>query len=121
MGRDALRLCRVETRRAGQCRRAAAMVQETPRRLQMPPLRGVRRDPEDEHGQDPEIQAARDGEGGVNLQTPCLGAVLEFARSRNRAAWSAACRFVDRTGRGNRSMSTALTLQPSSGPTNGYH
>ena len=50
----------------GERRRAAAMVQEAPRRLQSPALRGVRGDPEDEHGEDSEVQAARDGEGGVS-------------------------------------------------------
>ena len=34
-------------------------------RLQMPALPRVRRDAEDQHGQDSEIQIARDGEGGV--------------------------------------------------------
>ena len=51
--------------RAGDRRRAAAMVQDASRRLQMPALRGVRGDPEDQHGEDSEVQAARDGEGGV--------------------------------------------------------
>ena len=42
--------------------------QQAPRRLQGAALRRVRRDPEDQHRQDPEIQAARDGEGGVSAQ-----------------------------------------------------
>src|SRR3954463_16074409 len=41
------------------------MVQETSRRLQSAALRRVRRDPEDEHGEDSEIQAARDDKGGL--------------------------------------------------------
>ena len=67
MGRDAVRLRRIEAGRKGDHRRADAMVQEAPRRLQMPALRRVRGDPEDEHGEDSEIQVARDGEGGVRL------------------------------------------------------
>ena len=35
------------------------------RRLQMPALRGVRGDPEDLNREDSEVQAARDGEGGL--------------------------------------------------------
>ena len=46
-------------------RRTGRLVQEEPRRLQMPAPRGVRRTAEDHHGEDPEVQAARDGEGGV--------------------------------------------------------
>ena len=48
----------------GQRRRAAAMVPQASRGLQVPALRGVRGHPEDQHGEDSEIQIARDGEGG---------------------------------------------------------
>ena len=44
-----------------------AVVPQASRLVQMPALRRVRRDPEDQHRQDPEIQAARDGEGGVTV------------------------------------------------------
>ena len=37
-----------------------------PRRLQGAAPRGVRGDPEDQHGEDSEVQAARDGESGVS-------------------------------------------------------
>ena len=40
------------------------------RRLQGPALRGVRGDPEDQHGEDSEVQAARDGEGGLRPLAP---------------------------------------------------
>ena len=49
-------------------RRAGGVVQEEPRRLQGAALRGVRRIAEDQHRQDPEIQTARDGEGGEGAQ-----------------------------------------------------
>ncbi len=42
MGRNAVRLHRIEARGQGHFRRTDAMVQEPPRRLQMPALRGVR-------------------------------------------------------------------------------
>ncbi len=41
--------------------------------LQMPALRGVHGIAEDEHGEDSEIQVARDGEGGVNAENACTG------------------------------------------------
>ena len=52
-----------------QRRRTAAMVPQASGRLQMPALRGVRGDSEDQHGEDSEIQAAGDGEGGVKIVT----------------------------------------------------
>ena len=66
MGRDALRLRRTE---AGQRRRPSdeliAWCKTASRRLQVPAHHRVRRTAEDQHRQDPEIQAARDGEGGL--------------------------------------------------------
>ena len=70
MGRDALRLRRAEARTDRDHRRADRMVPGEPRELQMPALRGVHGAAEDEHGQDPEVQAAGDGEGGVGDPPP---------------------------------------------------
>src|SRR5207253_5990732 len=67
---DAVRLRRAQARREGHRRRPHRLVQEEPRLLQMPALRGVCRDPENQHRQDSEIQAARDGQGGVNAVRP---------------------------------------------------
>ncbi len=64
MGRDALRLHRIEAGRASDRGRPHRVVQQESRRLQGAAHYRVRRDPEDEHGEDPEVQAARDGEGG---------------------------------------------------------
>src|SRR5262245_22642297 len=64
MGRDALRLRRAQAWCERDFRRTCAVVPQAPRLLQVPALRRVRRDPEDEHREDPEIQAARAGEGG---------------------------------------------------------
>src|SRR5665213_2031190 len=69
MGRNALRLRRVEIRRASRRRRTAAMVQEASRRLQGAALFRVRGYPEDEYGEDSEVQAAGDGEGSVSSPT----------------------------------------------------
>ena len=41
--------------------------------LQMPALCGVRGDPEDQHGEDSEVQIERDGEGGVTAENACTG------------------------------------------------
>ena len=45
-----------------------AWCRSTPRRLQMPALRGVLRHPENQHREDSEIQAARRGEGGLGRE-----------------------------------------------------
>ena len=65
MGRDALRLRRAQARRERDRRRHHRALQGEPRRLQGAAPCGVRRSAEDEHGEDPEVQTARDGEGGV--------------------------------------------------------
>ena len=65
MGRDAVRLRRAQARRQRHGRRADRLVPHAPRRLQVPAPRRVRRAAEDHHRQDAEVQAARDGEGGV--------------------------------------------------------
>ncbi len=69
MGRDALRLRRIEAGRDGERRRPRGLVPRAPRRLQMPAPRGVQRIAEDLDGEDPEIQAARDGETGVRSES----------------------------------------------------
>ena len=65
MGRDALRVRRAEARRERDRRRDHRALQGEPRGLQGAAPRRVHRSAEDEHGQDPEVQAAGDGEGGV--------------------------------------------------------
>ena len=65
MGRDALRVRRAETRRERHRGRHHRALQGQSRRLQGAAPCRVRRSAEDEHGEDPEVQAARDGEGGV--------------------------------------------------------
>ena len=65
MGRDALRVCRTEARREGHRRRHHRALQGQSRRLQGAAPCRVRRSAEDQHGEDSEIQAARDGEEGV--------------------------------------------------------
>ena len=69
------------------------LVQEQPRRLQGAAPRGVRRIAEDQHRQDPEIQAARDGEGRRRRRS--ADAVV-FQRGRRREARSKSCRGVAR-------------------------
>ena len=69
VGRDARRLHRAERRR----RRATAeeiiaWCRDRLAALQVPPPRGVRRGAQDQHGQDPEIRAARAGEGDLRVQ-----------------------------------------------------
>src|SRR5580704_15054677 len=66
MGRDTVRLRRIEARRSGTRRGAHCLVPPASCRLQMPPLRGFPRAAEDIYRQDPKIQAARGGEDGVN-------------------------------------------------------
>src|SRR5580704_17374218 len=65
MGRDAVRLRRAQTRRHRDRRRADRLVPLAPRHLQMPALHRVRDRAEDVDRQDPEIQAAGDGEGSL--------------------------------------------------------
>src|SRR5262249_50662072 len=75
MGRNALRLCGTKTGYASEHRRIDAVVPQASGILQVPPLRRVCGGPEDEHRQDSEIEAARDGEGGLSLK-PCLAGQL---------------------------------------------
>ena len=51
----------------------------------VPALRGVRGDPEDEHGEDSEVQIARDGEGGVSAVTAraCAAGAYQFRRMKS--------------------------------------
>ena len=77
-------------------RRHHRALQGEPRGLQGAAPRRVRRSAEDEHGQDPEIQAARDGEGGVDRHLPIIlrhlpGAPM-FARRRSQTMARAAAR-----------------------------
>src|ERR1051325_10313479 len=65
MGRDALRLRRAQARREPEQGGDHRALQGQSRRLQGAALRRVRRSAEDEHGEDPEVQAEGDGEGGV--------------------------------------------------------
>src|SRR5690348_16251720 len=65
MGRDAVRVCRAQAGREGDRGRVDRVVQEEFGRLQGAALRCVRRDSEDVDREDPEIQAARNGEDGV--------------------------------------------------------
>ena len=65
----------LKARRDGDCRGADRLVPQPPRRLQMPALRRVRGNSEDLDRQDAEIQAAGDGEGGVN-PSPCIAECL---------------------------------------------
>ena len=64
-GETPVRLRRVEARADGDQRGAGGVVQEQSRRLQGAAPRGVRGTAEDQHGEDSEVQIARDGEGGV--------------------------------------------------------
>src|ERR1700739_1404526 len=73
MGRNALRLRRAQVRLERQRRRADRLVPHAPRRLQMPTLRGVRRNSENLDRQAAEIQAARRGEGGLKRECPAGG------------------------------------------------
>lgn len=65
MGRDAVRLCRTQTRRVGDRRRTDAVVQVAARRLQGAAPFRVRGDTEDQYGEDTEVQAKGNDEGGV--------------------------------------------------------
>ena len=57
-----------------------AWCREQARALQMPAPRGVHGAAEDQHGQDPEVQAAGDGEGGVSDPPPQSAPVVACRR-----------------------------------------
>ena len=64
-GETPVRLRRAQAGRERQQGRSHRLVPQESRQLQMPALRGVRRTAQDLHRQGAEVQAARDGEGGV--------------------------------------------------------
>ena len=66
VGRNSLRLRRAQAGARGDDGRPDRLVQDESRGLQMPALRRVRGIAEDVDGEDSEIQAAGDGEGGVS-------------------------------------------------------
>ncbi len=80
-GETPVRIRGIKARRHGDRRRADRLVPHPPRRLQMPAPRRVRRHPEDEHRQDPKIQAAGISEAGVSRTI-----------SHSRAGGNPACR-----------------------------
>ena len=85
MGRDAVRLRRAKAgRRARRADELIAWCRAASRRLQMPAPRRVRRNAEDLDRQDAEIQAARDGEGGVSALRSRKNAVRRAARRVRR-------------------------------------
>src|SRR3954468_21497685 len=66
MGRDAVRLRRIEAWADGHRRRTRGVVQEQPGRLQGAAPYRICRTAEDQHGEDSEVQVARDGEGALS-------------------------------------------------------
>ena len=100
MGRDALRLRRAEAGADGDQRGAGGVVQEQSRRLQGAAPHRVRRTAEDQHRQDPEIQVARDGEGGVNARRRVSANVVDSSELGGaRHAVEVLARGVPTTGR----------------------
>ena len=65
VGRDAGGLRRAQTRGGSHVGGDPRLVRRPPRPLQMPPPRRVRRGAENQHGKDPEVCAAGEGEGGL--------------------------------------------------------
>ena len=61
MGRNPVRLRRAQARRDGDGGRDPRLLPHTARAVQMPPAHRVPGDPEDLHGQDPEVRTARIG------------------------------------------------------------
>src|SRR5689334_2799473 len=89
MGRDAVCVHRAEAGPASECRRSDGVVQEESGRLQGAAPHRVRGIAEDQHGEDSEVQIARDGEGGVRVLSPTdlLSFVMAgHSRSKNGVA-----------------------------------
>ena len=72
-GETPVRLRRAQAGREGQHGRSHRLVPQESRQLQMPALRGVRRVAQDLDRQGAEVQAARDGEGGLRGFAPEAG------------------------------------------------
>src|SRR5688500_15536286 len=83
MGRDALSLRRAQARSRGRRRGVDPMVPRRPRALQMPPPCDLRRNSQDLDGQDPEIQAARDGEIRLAVKS-IMTTLLRHGRAKTR-------------------------------------
>src|SRR5579863_3647309 len=110
MGRDAVRVCRAETRRIRHRGRPDRLVPPTPRRLQMSALRGVRRDSQNLDRQTAEIQAAGYGQEGVTVrgtlnQTSRRSFPLERESSR-KSLW---IKHLGPRGRGDSRTTNAAT------------
>ena len=73
MGRDALRLCGIETGEGGERGRYSGVVPQRPGEIQSAETCGVHRAAEDQHGEDSKVQAAGEGEGRLSMVQPHRG------------------------------------------------
>ena len=81
-GETPVRVRRAEARRERDGRRDHRALPRQPRGLQGAAPRGVHRSAEDEHGKDPEVQAARDGEGRLIRLSAFADPLAAFAGRR---------------------------------------